>query len=259
MSHSSSISESLDNQFSKCHQKDYDCTQPIDNCKSLPEHLEHTDWVQTDSEHDEFFFRDVHRILNEAMILFLDYDLYHVSYLLSVKNQSVDLKTSLQTAIVGLQPLNATPTVSNRRRLLEMAKCLLGVIDNYEKQQNQNNLSLEVKVPFCLRYPTLESLEKLDEDNEKKMNIMKYEKAKRTIGIFIPPRSKLACFRAALIVGTRVDNPQIELSTTTVDQHPKLPIHPSNIPHQARFKTNSNNKKTVAKRKKGPWSKLHQN
>ncbi|KAH9811477.1 hypothetical protein DFH28DRAFT_931956 [Melampsora americana] len=72
-----------------------------------------------------------------------------------------------------------------------MAQCLLGVIEDYETKEK---LSPDHKVPFCLRYPTLKSLEELVKANEKKMKRVRYEKAvifldgaKRTIGIFIPP------------------------------------------------------------------------
>ncbi|KAH9814715.1 hypothetical protein DFH28DRAFT_862641, partial [Melampsora americana] len=142
-------------------------------------------------QHDVFVFREGNRSLSEAVIVHLDYDLYHVSLLLSPKNQSADLKTTLQSTIAGLQPLNATPTVSNHQRVLEMAQCLLGVIEDYETKEK---LSPDHKVPFCLRYPTLKSLEELVKANEKKMKRVRYEKAvifldgaKRTIGIFIPP------------------------------------------------------------------------
>ncbi|KAH9815054.1 hypothetical protein DFH28DRAFT_1082426 [Melampsora americana] len=187
-----------------------------------PNHLKHKEWVQTDHQHDSFVFREVQRCLNESIIEHLDYDFYHVSYLLSVKNQPADLTTS--------------------------------VIEDYEKKKIQNNSSLEIKVPFCLRYPT-------NEENMKKVKYGKavifLDEAKRTIGLFIPPVkdevvkiSELACLRASLIVGTPVDKQPIELSHTPVDQHPESPVPPSNVPHQPQFKTNS--KKVGSKKDLGP-------
>ncbi|KAH9807381.1 hypothetical protein DFH28DRAFT_1089623 [Melampsora americana] len=145
MSVSSSISEDTVNQFSNFHLKDYDYPHSREIYKNPPNHLKHKEWVQTDQQHDSFVFREVQRCLSEAIIEHLDYDLYHVSYLLSVKNQPADLKTSLQSTIAGLQYPNPAPTVSSHQRLLEMAKYLLGVIEEYEKKKNQNKSSLEIK------------------------------------------------------------------------------------------------------------------
>ncbi|EGG03585.1 uncharacterized protein MELLADRAFT_109088 [Melampsora larici-populina 98AG31] len=149
MSDSSSISENLCDQFSAFHLRDYDCTKPLDIYKSPPTHLTHEASVQTDAKFDHFVYREVTRCLREATIVKLDYDLFHVSYLLSVKNQSTDLKLSLQTTIASFKPPNPPPTVSSHQRLLGMAEYLLNLIENYEK-----NPSLDLPTPFCLRFPT---------------------------------------------------------------------------------------------------------
>ncbi|EGG07274.1 uncharacterized protein MELLADRAFT_62523 [Melampsora larici-populina 98AG31] len=260
MSESSLLSENISDisdQFSNFHLKDYDYEVPLNIYKSPPEHLKHKDWVQTDNKHDEYVFRESIRTLRKAEFVHLDYDLYHISYLLSVKNQPVNLKTSLQTLIADFQPPNLPPTVSTNQRLVGMAEYLLDVIEKYKKEKND-------KLPFCLRYPTLESLEKVVNENEKKMKRVKYDhpvifldEAKRTIDMFIPPvkehhiveGSELACLRASSIIPTtRVSNPQIDLDCSPVDQHPKSPILPSNIPNQPRFETNSRKKKTGEER-----------
>ncbi|KAH9817546.1 hypothetical protein DFH28DRAFT_1219910 [Melampsora americana] len=142
MSVSSSISEDLVNKFSNFHLKDYQYPTLLKIYKNPPEHLKHADWVQTNSHYDAYVFRQVIKYLSEATIVHSDYDLYHVSLLLSTTDQSEDLKSTLQSTIAGLQPPNASPT--SHQRVLEMAH-LLGVIEDYEKKKKKTTYHLITK------------------------------------------------------------------------------------------------------------------